>query len=233
MTDAVKAGLRRLEVEVPSWAYGNSGTRFKVFGQPGVPRDPFEKLADAAQVHRFTGAAPSVSLHIPWDAVDDYGKLAAHAADVGVRIGMINSNVFQDDDYRLGSVCNPDPRVRRKATSRGEVVRRCRMEVDPTPHAGQNAAVGSVVTTCTRRAAVPGRCRPRTGWTATCSTCRTPTPGRPNKMVVPSGLTRGSSCSRLEITESIEGPRVSTRDPRAHKIVSFPLKFEEPAYHRN
>jgi L-rhamnose isomerase/sugar isomerase len=108
--------LRRTMIEVPSWAYGNSGTRFKVFAQPGVPRDPFEKLADAAQVHRFTGAAPSVSLHIPWDAVDDYGKLAAHAADLGVRIGMINSNTFQDDDYRLGSVCHPDPRVRRKAT---------------------------------------------------------------------------------------------------------------------
>jgi L-rhamnose isomerase/sugar isomerase len=109
------AGLRALEIEVPSWAFGNSGTRFKVFSQPGVPRDPWEKLADAAQVHRFTGAAPSVSLHIPWDAVDDYAQLAKHAADLGVRIGMINSNVFQDDDYRLGSVCNPDPRVRRKA----------------------------------------------------------------------------------------------------------------------
>jgi L-rhamnose isomerase/sugar isomerase len=108
--------LRRTMIEVPSWAYGNSGTRFKVFAQPGVPRDPFEKLADAAQVHRFTGAAPTVSLHIPWDAVDDYAKLAAHAADLGISIGMINSNTFQDDDYRLGSVCHPDPRVRRKAT---------------------------------------------------------------------------------------------------------------------
>jgi L-rhamnose isomerase/sugar isomerase len=115
-TTALQDGLRALCVEVPSWAYGNSGTRFKVFGQPGVARDPFEKLADAAQVHRFTGAAPSVSLHIPWDAVDDYGKLVKHAADLGVRIGMINSNVFQDGDYRLGSVCNPDPRIRRKAT---------------------------------------------------------------------------------------------------------------------
>jgi len=112
----VKAGLQALQVEVPSWAYGNSGTRFKVFSQLGVPRDPYEKLADAAQVHRFTGAAGSVSLHIPWDAVDDYAGLAKHAADLGVRIGMINSNVFQDNDYRLGSVCNPDPRVRRKAT---------------------------------------------------------------------------------------------------------------------
>jgi L-rhamnose isomerase/sugar isomerase len=118
MTDpsAITSQLRSLEIEVPSWAYGNSGTRFKVFAQPGVPRDPFEKISDAAQVHRFTAAAPSVSLHIPWDAVDDYGVLAKHAADSGVRIGMINSNTFQDDDYRLGSVCHPDKAVRRKAT---------------------------------------------------------------------------------------------------------------------
>ncbi|MGH3415902.1 MAG: L-rhamnose isomerase [Actinocrinis sp.] len=112
---AVKAQLAAQQIELPSWAFGNSGTRFKVFGQPGVPRDPFEKLADAAQVHRHTGVAPAVSLHIPWDKVPDYAKLARHGADLGVRIGMINSNVFQDDDYKLGSVCHPDPRVRRKA----------------------------------------------------------------------------------------------------------------------
>jgi len=112
---AVKTTLAAQEVELPSWAFGNSGTRFKVFAQPGVPRDPFEKLSDAAQVHRYTGASPAVSLHIPWDRVDDYGKLAEHAGSLGLRIGMINSNVFQDDDYKLGSVCHPDPRVRRKA----------------------------------------------------------------------------------------------------------------------
>ena len=111
-----KAALRNQAIEVPSWAYGNSGTRFKVFAQPGVPRDPFEKVADAAQVHRYTGVAPRISLHIPWDRVPDYGKLAAHAADLGLTIGAINSNVFQDDDYMLGSVTHPDPRVRRKAT---------------------------------------------------------------------------------------------------------------------
>ncbi|MBG0817180.1 L-rhamnose isomerase [Planomonospora sp. ID82291] len=116
MTTDIKAALRAQAIETPSWAYGNSGTRFKVFAQPGVPRDPFEKLADAAQVHAFTGVAPSVALHIPWDAVDDYAALSAHAAALGVRIGAINSNVFQDDDYRLGSVTNPDPRIRRKAT---------------------------------------------------------------------------------------------------------------------
>ncbi len=112
----VAEGLNDLNIELPSWAFGNSGTRFKVFSQQGVPRDPFEKVADAAQVHAFTGSAPSVALHIPWDRVDDYDRLAKHAADLGVRIGTINANVFQDDDYMLGSVCNPDARVRRKAT---------------------------------------------------------------------------------------------------------------------
>ncbi|MEU0051364.1 L-rhamnose isomerase [Streptomyces sp. NPDC006309] len=113
--DAVKAALSTQAVETPSWAYGNSGTRFKVFAQPGVPRTPFEKLDDAARVHAHTGVTPAVALHIPWDRVDDYGALAAHASKLGVRIGAINANVFQDDDYKLGSVTNPDPAVRRKA----------------------------------------------------------------------------------------------------------------------
>jgi L-rhamnose isomerase/sugar isomerase len=113
---AIKAALAAQEIETPSWAYGNSGTRFKVFAQPGVPRTVKEKVDDAATVHRFTGVAPSVALHIPWDAVDDYADLAAYAKDQGVRIGAINTNVFQDDDYKLGSVTNPDPGVRRKAT---------------------------------------------------------------------------------------------------------------------
>ena len=112
----VRDVLANQRIETPSWAFGNSGTRFKVFPQAGVPRDPYEKVADAATVHRFTGAAPSVALHIPWDAVPDYGKLAGHAADLGVRLGTINANVFQDNDYMLGSVTNPDPRIRRKAT---------------------------------------------------------------------------------------------------------------------
>ncbi|MER6514272.1 L-rhamnose isomerase [Nonomuraea sp. NPDC001636] len=115
MTTDIKAALRALHIETPSWAYGNSGTRFKVFAQRGVPRDPYEKLADAAQVHAHTGVAPTVALHIPWDKVADYGHLAAHARELGVGIGAINSNVFQDDAYMLGSVTNPDPAVRRKA----------------------------------------------------------------------------------------------------------------------
>jgi L-rhamnose isomerase/sugar isomerase len=113
--EGVKRVLREQKIELPSWAFGNSGTRFKVFAQPGVPRDPYEKIADAAQVQKYTGVAPSVALHIPWDRVDDYARLAAHAADLGVRIGTINSNLFQDDDYRLGSLTHPDGAVRRKA----------------------------------------------------------------------------------------------------------------------
>jgi L-rhamnose isomerase/sugar isomerase len=112
---AAKTALREHRIEIPSWAFMNTGTRFKVFAQPGVPRTPEEKIDDAAQVHLYTGVAPSVAVHIPWDRVDDYAALAAYARDAGVRIGTVNSNVFQDDDYKLGSVANPDPRVRRKA----------------------------------------------------------------------------------------------------------------------
>jgi L-rhamnose isomerase / sugar isomerase len=107
--------LDRLAIEVPSWAYGNSGTRFKVFSTPGTPRDPQEKIADAAQVHRLTGLAPTVALHIPWDKVDDYAALRRYAVDQGVDLGTINSNTFQDDAYKLGSLTHTDAAVRRQA----------------------------------------------------------------------------------------------------------------------
>src|SRR5688500_18183368 len=107
--------LANQRIELPSWAFGNSGTRFKVFAQPGVPRDPFEKVADAAQVHLHTGVAPSVALHIPWDLVDDFDKLRRHAEDLGVRLGTINTNTFQDDDFMLGSLCHGDARLSDKA----------------------------------------------------------------------------------------------------------------------
>lgn len=102
-------------IEVPSWAYGNSGTRFKVFGTPGTPRTAEEKIADAAQVHRFTGLAPRVALHYPWDLVDDFGALRRFAEDHGVGLGTINSNTFQDDDYKFGSLTHVDGAIRRKA----------------------------------------------------------------------------------------------------------------------
>ena len=108
--------LRAQRLETPSWGYGDTGTRFAVFAQRGVPRDPFEKVADAAEVHRLTGVCPSVAVHIPWDRVDDYGALKDHAESLGVSIGAVNPNLFQEPEYKLGSVSNPDPAVRRKAT---------------------------------------------------------------------------------------------------------------------
>ena len=114
--DRVEERLRSQRVETPSWGYGNSGTRFKVFPQRGVPRDPFEKVADASEVHRHTGVCPSVAIHIPWDKVDDYAELKEHADSLGMRIGAVNPNLFQEEEYSLGSVCHPDADVRREAT---------------------------------------------------------------------------------------------------------------------
>ena len=113
----IAGDLERQWIELPSWAFGNSGTRFKVFAQPGVPRTPEEKLEDAAEVHRCTGLAPSVALHIPWDRVDDFDKLRRHAEDLGLRLGTVNTNTFQDDDYKLGSLCHVDAAVRAKAVA--------------------------------------------------------------------------------------------------------------------
>jgi L-rhamnose isomerase / sugar isomerase len=111
--------LRALAIETPSWGYGNSGTRFHVYPWPGAARDVRERIADAALVHRLTGCCPTVAVHIPWDAVDDYSELRASAEGEGIRIGGINMNLFGEDDYRLGSLCHPDPAVR------GAAVRHC------------------------------------------------------------------------------------------------------------
>jgi L-rhamnose isomerase/sugar isomerase len=113
---SVEERMRAQRLETPSWGYGDTGTRFAVFPQKGVPRDPFEKMADATQVHKFTGVCPSVAIHIPWDKVDDYGELKRHAESLGLRIGAVNPNLFQEPEYKLGSVCSPEEAVRRKAT---------------------------------------------------------------------------------------------------------------------
>ena len=111
----IQAALEAQAIELPSWAFGNSGTRFKVFATPGTPRDPFEKIADAAEVNRVTALASSVALHIPWDRVDDWSALRRHAEDLGVALGTVNSNTFQDDDYKFGALTHEDAAVRRKA----------------------------------------------------------------------------------------------------------------------
>ncbi len=102
-------------IELPSWAFGNSGTRFKVFGTPGTPRTVQEKITDAAKVHEMTGLAPIVALHIPWDQVDNYAALRRFAGDHGLELGTVNSNTFQDDLYKFGSLTHVDESVRRKA----------------------------------------------------------------------------------------------------------------------
>ncbi|AVL96192.1 MULTISPECIES: L-rhamnose isomerase [Microbacterium] len=115
LTPDILAALEKQSIELPSWAFGNSGTRFKVFSTPGTPRDPYEKIADAAQVHAHTGLAPTVALHIPWDLVDSFDDLRRHAEDHGVALGTVNSNTFQDDDYKFGALTHEDAAVRRKA----------------------------------------------------------------------------------------------------------------------
>ncbi|UBV44231.1 L-rhamnose isomerase (plasmid) [Deinococcus taeanensis] len=109
------SALSAQRIETPSWGYGNSGTRFKTFSAPGAARDIYEKVADAAEVHRLTGIAPSVALHIPWDETGDYAELRRFAEERGVTLGAVNPNVFQDDAYRLGSIAHPDAAVRRQA----------------------------------------------------------------------------------------------------------------------
>ena len=145
---AVKDAVKRLHIETPSWGYGNSGTRFKVFSWPGAARTIWEKLDDAALVHRLTGVCPTVAIHIPWDRVDDLSQLVAYATDHSVRIGAVNPNVFQDEEYRLGSVCHPNAQVRRRAVQHlrdcVDIAQRVRSETlslwfaDGTNYAGQD-----------------------------------------------------------------------------------------------
>src|SRR6201991_3317547 len=107
--------LSKLVIETPSWGYGDSGTRFGVFPQAGRPRDVYEKLDDAAEVHRLTGTAGAVALHFPWDAVEDYDALRAQIEARGLRVGAVNPNLFQAPDYKLGCLPNPDAAIRERA----------------------------------------------------------------------------------------------------------------------
>jgi L-rhamnose isomerase/sugar isomerase len=114
---AIEQTIGELAIETPSWGYGDSGTRFGTFPQLGRPRTVFERVDDAAEVHRLTGTAPGVALHFPWDAVEDYADLLAHIERVGLYGGAVNPNLFQEQDYKLGSVAHPDPAVRARAVA--------------------------------------------------------------------------------------------------------------------
>lgn len=114
---AVEARLKAQRVETPSWGYADSGTRFGAFRMAGAPRTVFEKFEDAAQAHKYTGIAPDVAVHIPWDAGADWNELAAYARSLGVGVGAVNPNVFQDNDYRFGSLGSARQCVRDKAVA--------------------------------------------------------------------------------------------------------------------
>jgi L-rhamnose isomerase/sugar isomerase len=150
--DWVKSKLKAQRIETPSWGYGDSGTRFKVFAWPGAARTVHEKIADAGFIHSLAGIAPSVALHIPWDMTDDWAALKDYAAEHGVEIGAINPNVFQDDIYKLGSICHPDSGVRQKAVEQmiecTEIMRLTGSDIlslwfaDGTNYAGQDSFRG-------------------------------------------------------------------------------------------
>ena len=116
--EAIFRTLDAFRIELPSWAFANTGTRFGKFLDPTAAATIDEKLADAAQVHRFTGCCPSVAVHVLWDfpgGVPDAAPAAQRALDLGVRIGSVSPNVFQDQEYKYGSLANPDPAIRAKA----------------------------------------------------------------------------------------------------------------------
>jgi L-rhamnose isomerase/sugar isomerase len=113
--DSVITAIQQFNVETPSWGYVDSGTRFKVFHWPGAASNLREKLADAAQVNKVTGICPGVAIHIPWDKEDDWHAVKAYAGQLGLHIGAVNPNLFQDDAYRFGSLCHLDKQVRQRA----------------------------------------------------------------------------------------------------------------------
>jgi len=108
--------LERFQIEVPSWGYANTGTRFGKFLQDSAAVDLEDKLRDAGATHAYTGITPTVAVHVLWDFPDGYDPaVASMARRYGVRIGSINPNVFEDQCYKHGSVTNRDPRIRRRA----------------------------------------------------------------------------------------------------------------------
>ncbi|MBA2356330.1 MAG: sugar isomerase [Acidobacteria bacterium] len=114
------AALDRLAIELPSWGFANTGTRFGKFLQAAAAGTIEEKFADAAQVHRVTGACPTLALHVLWDVpggVDEVPRVQALEQRYGIRAGAINPNLFQDQRYKHGSIGNPDPAVRAEAMS--------------------------------------------------------------------------------------------------------------------
>jgi L-rhamnose isomerase/sugar isomerase len=114
--EQIKAHLKAQEIETPSWGYSDSGTRFGRYPQAGAAVTAEEKLADAAQVHKYTGIAPGVAVHVKWDFPDGFDPAICQLAEsLGVRIGAINPTCFSDEEGMMGTIANPDPRIRKRA----------------------------------------------------------------------------------------------------------------------
>ncbi len=114
------AVLDAFQIEIPSWGFANTGTRFGKFVQPGAATSIAEKFADAAEVHRLTGSTPTMALHVLWDlpgGIDDAAQIEELSRATGILPGSINPNLFQDQQYKFGSLCHPSEEVRRVATA--------------------------------------------------------------------------------------------------------------------
>jgi len=108
-------GLRRQSIEIPSWGFGTSGTRFATHVVPGQATTLDEKIEDAALVARYTGARLRLSLHMPWDVPESWSELGERLRAAGIEPGTVNPNLFGESEYRLGSIANHDPAIRRRA----------------------------------------------------------------------------------------------------------------------
>ena len=121
--DQVFRALDGFRIELPSWGFADTGTRFGKYLQPAAASTIGEKIADAGEVHRLTGVCPTVALHVQWDFVhglDSVAEVAGAAQSRGVRPGSINPNLFQNQEYKHGSFGNPDSRIRELAVSHGK-----------------------------------------------------------------------------------------------------------------
>ena len=110
--------LDGFQIEIPSWGFANTGTRFGKFVQPAAASTLEEKFSDAAEVHRLTGATPTLALHVLWDlprGLADVPNVQELERSTGLRTGSINPNIFQDQEYKFGSLCNPDAEIRNRA----------------------------------------------------------------------------------------------------------------------
>ncbi|MGP8224710.1 MAG: TIM barrel protein, partial [Terracidiphilus sp.] len=118
--DRAVQALDSFRIEIPSWGFANTGTRFGKFTQPAAATTIEEKFADAAEVNRLTGVTPTMAMHVLWDmpnGLADVPEVQALEKKYGVRAGSINPNLFQDQEYKFGSLCNPSASIREQALS--------------------------------------------------------------------------------------------------------------------